>query len=91
MISQGLEQEVSDLLASGALSGSTAIQAIGYKEFTEYYNGLRSYSDTVSLIKQRTRNYAKRQLTWFKAIKEAIWITPEDKDVIIDSITLDYA
>jgi tRNA dimethylallyltransferase len=91
MISQGLEQEVSDLLTNGALTGSTAIQAIGYKEFTEYYNGLRSYSDTVSLIKQRTRNYAKRQLTWFKAIKEAIWITPEDKDVIIDSITLDYA
>jgi tRNA dimethylallyltransferase len=91
MIIKGLEQEVSDLLKNGKLTGSTSIQAIGYKEFTEYFDGLRSYEDTISLIKQRTRNYAKRQLTWFKRMKEAVWISPDDKDVIIDSITLDYA
>ncbi len=91
MISKGLEQEVLSLLEKGELIGPTAIQAIGYKEFAEYFDGVRSYSETVSLIKQRTRNYAKRQLTWFKKMKEAIWIAPDDKDVIIDSITLGYA
>ena len=91
MIIQGLEQEVARLHKTGVLTGPTAIQAIGYKEFIEYFEGLRSYETTVALIKQRTRNYAKRQLTWFRRMKEAIWIKPDDSDVVIDSITLDYA
>lgn len=91
MINNGLEQEVSKLLNDGVLTGPTATQAIGYKEFIDYFNGLRSYEDTIMTIKQRTRNYAKRQLTWYRKMKEAIWISPDDSDVVIDSITLDYA
>lgn len=91
MIESGLENEVAGLLKSGGFTGATAIQAIGYKEFIDYFQGLRNHAETVALIKQRTRNYAKRQLTWFRGMKDAIWITPEDLEVIIDSITLDYA
>ncbi|MBN1892816.1 MAG: tRNA (adenosine(37)-N6)-dimethylallyltransferase MiaA [Clostridiales bacterium] len=91
MIENGLEQEVSKLLSSGVLTGPTATQAIGYKEFIDYFNGLRSYEETIMLIKQRSRNYAKRQLTWYRKMKETIWISPDDMDAVIDAITLDYA
>ena len=91
MIEKGLENEGSFLLENGLLCGPTAPQAIGYKEFIEYFNGLRSRDETIILIKQRTRNYAKRQMTWFRKMKDAIWITPNDYEVVIDSITLDYA
>ena len=49
-----------------SFSGRTASQAIGYKEFRPYFNGSASLEETVELIKKNTRNYAKRQLTWFR-------------------------
>lgn len=91
MIEDGLEEEVKELFSTELEESMTSIQAIGYKEFIEYSRGLRSYDETILLIKQRSRNYAKRQLTWFRHMKNVIWITPDDLNVIIDSITLDLA
>lgn len=91
MLEAGLQKEVHRLKDIGVDHNLTSMQAIGYKEFLEYFDHVRSYDETVSLIKQRTRNYAKRQITWYKKIKDAIWISPEDIDTIVDSITLDYA
>ncbi|MCQ2456681.1 MAG: tRNA (adenosine(37)-N6)-dimethylallyltransferase MiaA [Clostridia bacterium] len=67
MMEAGLEREVRELFASGALPGSsTAAQAIGYKEMLSYLRGDGTLIDAVETIKKNTRNYAKRQITWFR-------------------------
>jgi tRNA dimethylallyltransferase len=67
MMREGLLDEVSSLYGSDALSkGSTAAQAIGYKEIIRYLDGEISLAEAVELIKLGTRRYAKRQLTWFR-------------------------
>lgn len=79
MMEMGLEKEVRELLESGRLPRtSTAAQAIGYKEFIEYFDGITSLDDTISMIKQSSRRYAKRQLTWFRRSKEVNWINSGD-------------
>jgi tRNA dimethylallyltransferase len=66
MINAGLVGETKRLLQSGDLRpGTTAYQAIGYKELFPYINGEKTLDECVSKLKQATRNYAKRQLTWF--------------------------
>ena len=65
MIEEGLIEEVKGLLKKYKLS-LTSSQAIGYKEIISYLNGEMSKEDAVELIKKRTRNYAKRQVTFFK-------------------------
>lgn len=69
MIEQGLENEVRGLCLR---HDSTAGQAIGYKEMMSALAGEMSVSAAVSLIKQRSRNYAKRQLTWFRRYGKAV-------------------
>lgn len=72
MMAQGLEKEVRDLVTSGRLSAdTTAGGAIGYKEFFPYFSGERTLAETVEEIKLRSRQYAKRQLTWFRACADA--------------------
>ena len=53
---------------------ATAANAIGYKELIPYFEGTKSLEDCVSLIKQETRHYAKRQLTWFRKNQRIQWI-----------------
>ena len=65
MLADGLLEETKHLLDRGALTG-TAAQAIGYKELLGYLQGEAPLEDCVALLKQRSRNYAKRQLTWLK-------------------------
>ncbi|MCR4880194.1 MAG: tRNA (adenosine(37)-N6)-dimethylallyltransferase MiaA [Bacilli bacterium] len=65
MIEEGLVEEVKNLKAKYHLS-STATQAIGYKEILEYLDNKLSLEEAIELIKKRTRNYAKRQVTFFK-------------------------
>ena len=65
MFDNGLVDEVKELLTKYQLS-LTASQAIGYKEVIDYLNGLTSLEDAKELIKKRSRNYAKRQVTFFK-------------------------
>ena len=74
MIAEGLEQEVRALLASGLSPDCTAMQAIGYKEMAEHVAGRMSLSEAAELIKQQSRRYAKRQLTWFRRREGALWI-----------------
>ncbi|MCQ2086985.1 MAG: tRNA (adenosine(37)-N6)-dimethylallyltransferase MiaA [Bacilli bacterium] len=65
MFESGLVEEVKNLLSKYSFS-VTAKEAIGYKEVISYFNGEISYDDCVELIKKRSRNYAKRQVTFFK-------------------------
>lgn len=91
MIDAGLEEEVRHLIKKYPDISITASQAIGYKEMIEYFQDKLSYDAVIDLIKQRTRNYAKRQYTWFRKIPGAIWIRPYDTDTVIRSITLNWA
>ena len=79
MVEQGLFREVEGLLAAGLSPESTAMQAIGYKEVVRSLQGELRREEAVDLIKQASRRYAKRQLTWFNRDKEALPILWEDE------------
>ena len=74
MHAQGLADEVRALLANGVPPSSTALQAIGYKELLSALRGERSFAEAVEEIKLRSRQYAKRQLTWLRRNKAIHWI-----------------
>ncbi len=88
MISAGLLDEVKDLVAHGYEGFLTSQQAIGYKELIGYLKGEESFEEAVENIKARTRQYAKRQLTWFRADPRIKWIDVTDKsiDKVVDDI-----
>ncbi len=71
MLKNGLVKEVTDIIKSGYNISSNALSAIGYKEVIKYLRGYCTYEEMVSILKQNTRNYAKRQITWFKKYKDA--------------------
>lgn len=73
MLSHGLLEETQRLLSKGELTG-TAAQAIGYKELLGFLQDKDSLHSCVELLKQRSRNYAKRQLTWLKRDDSIHWI-----------------
>lgn len=74
MMEKGLLGEVKALLELGIPKDSTAMQAIGYKELVEYLDGRCSMEEAVDKIKQESRRYAKRQITWFKRNPKIKWI-----------------
>ncbi len=78
MIEQGLIEEVKSLLKKYP-SFPTAMQAIGYKEIVQYLNGSWGRLEAIDKIKQESRRYAKRQITWFKRIENIKWIDGLDK------------
>ena len=83
MLELGLEEEVRNLYESGKLTG-TAAQAIGYKEMLDYIRGTISKEEAVELIKRKSRNYAKRQLTWFKNDERVNWIDYDSSEKLAD-------
>ncbi len=87
MVKDGLLEETRFLLESGYLDSSTAAQAIGYKEIVPYLKNEKELSDCIDLLKQKTRNYAKRQLTWFRRYHDAHRIEI-DKDPNFDQTAM---
>jgi tRNA dimethylallyltransferase len=73
MIDQGLIDEVKRLHSRGYSPDLNALQTVGYKEVFDYFNQKISYEHMKELIKQNSRRYAKRQLTWFRADKRIRW------------------
>jgi tRNA dimethylallyltransferase len=73
MLEQGLVEEVKRLKEQGFHSGLTSMQAIGYKEIISYLEGNTPLEEAVRLIKKGTRQYAKRQLSWFRRLPEIHW------------------
>ena len=63
-----------------------SMQAIGYKEFKDYFVNNLTIEEVKELIKKNTRHYAKRQITWFKRYDFANWINPNNTDKIFDLI-----
>jgi tRNA dimethylallyltransferase len=74
MFAAGLVDEVRQLLAGPHSPGSTAAQAVGYREVIEYLRGQRDLPATVELVKLRTRQFAKRQMTWFRSLSECLFL-----------------
>ena len=78
MLEAGLEQEIRQLLSSGLDPRCTALQAIGYKEFLAALDGQCTMAEAADAVRQASRRYAKRQLTWFRRNKAIHWLTRRD-------------
>ncbi len=87
MLDEGLVSEVEGLVSSGRLPrDSTAAQAIGYKEIIEYLDGETTLEAAVELIKQSSRRYSKRQMTWFCRDKATEWLDMDKNfEVIVNN------
>ena len=88
MLNQGLENEVKSLLSAGITKESQCFQGIGYREFFDYFDKKISYDELVSKIKQDSRNYAKRQITWFRHMKNAEEVNIKNLDDILKSVEI---
>jgi tRNA dimethylallyltransferase len=80
MMQQGLLNEAQSMLPH---RDNYALQTVGYKELFEYFDGIHSLEKAVDLIKQHTRNYAKRQITWFKKDAPDFWFSPDQNQEIL--------
>lgn len=83
MIKDGLEEEVSNLFPFKNLN---ALNTVGYKELFSFFDGKISFTESIDLIKKNTRQYAKRQMTWFKKDNLVRWIHPRDHTAIVKLI-----
>ena len=83
MISKGLVKEVESLQV---YRHKNSLQTVGYKELFDYFDGVTSLTEAIEKIKQNTRRFAKRQITWFKKDKSTTYFLPENINRIIDFI-----
>ena len=74
MFAAGFVDEVAGLAALPRPLSRTARQALGYREVIEHLQGRRGLAETMDLVKTRTRQFAKRQLTWFRSLSECQFI-----------------
>ena len=88
MVEEGLLEEVQALLGSGLPRNATALQAIGYKEFLDVLEGERTVADALAEVKLRSRQYAKRQLTWLRRNTEIFWIDWEKERDFVKAIQI---
>ena len=86
MMQDGLVNEVASLLEEGCTTDMVSMQGLGYKEIIEYIQGKCTLDEAVDNLKQSTRHFAKRQLTWFKREKDTIWY---DKSLLTDDGIID--
>lgn len=86
MIDSGLLNEVQELINQGITLENQCMQGIGYKEPYMFLTGQISREEFIELLKQNSRHYAKRQLTWFRSMPNVIWKTYDQKEEIFDLI-----
>ncbi len=82
MFAGGLVEETRRLLDHGLAQNKTALQAIGYRQVVEHLRGERSLPETIELVKIKTRQFAKRQMTWFRKHANAQWIELNPNDSV---------
>lgn len=82
MVQAGLPEEVEQLLPYKKLN---ALQTVGYREIFAYLDGTVSLTEAAEMIKLNTRQYAKRQMTWFRKDKEVKWCEP-DLDAVMELV-----
>ncbi len=90
MFADGLVDEVKFLLDKGYTKDLTSMQGIGYKEVVDYVNGETSFLECSEILKQATRNFAKRQMTWFRNSAKGFHINTNGKNTkqIVDEMLL---
>ena len=86
MLANGLIAEVESLLAVGYTRDSIALQSFGYRELIAYLDGDCTYMEAISQLKQNTRRFAKRQLTWFRKDTRIEWLDRESTPDIVEDI-----
>ena len=86
MIKAGLENEVRKLLEMGYTRNDWGMKGIGYVEFLDYFDGKCSFQEAVDKIKQNSRHYAKRQLTWFRKMDDVHWYSPNQEEEILSLV-----
>jgi len=93
MIHSGLLKEIEDLLNRGYTFQDPGLNAVGYKEFAAFYNGTAGLADCIDKIKQHSRNYAKRQVTWFRPVNFHLTIRDDRINLskVMDSIYKHFA
>lgn len=91
MMERGLEREVRALLQSGVPERATAMQAIGYRQLAAAIRTGGSIPEAVEEVKLRSRQYAKRQLTWFRREEGARWLHWEDFPTFSDALQFSTA
>ena len=74
MLEAGMEQEVRQAIEKGAREEHQCFKAIGFRQFADYFNGLCTRQEAIDKIKQESRRYAKRQLTWMRK-EDAVWLS----------------
>jgi tRNA dimethylallyltransferase len=85
MMQEGLLEEVKKLVP---YKSANALQTVGYKELFDHLENKTDLNTAVDLIKQNTRRFAKRQLTWFKRDEEMKWFEPDETEKIIEYLSL---
>lgn len=83
-IARGLLNEVKSLLLRGYNEKIPSMSSLGYLELVEYINGGCNLDEATALIKQNTRNYAKRQMTWFRRYKDVYWIPGQELENVLN-------
>jgi tRNA dimethylallyltransferase len=89
MIEQGLIAEVQTLLSKGFKPEANALRTIGYRDIIDYIQGQATLAQAIHTMKRRTRNFAKRQLTWFSKLPDVAWFNsgePDLADLILQQI-----
>ncbi len=86
MLDNGLVEEVRELYEKGLREHHQSAKGIGYKELFPYFEGIKSLQECIEDIKQHSRNFAKRQLTWFRAMPYIKWFEPNQNQEIISYI-----
>jgi len=82
MFQRGLVSETEQLLKHGLAENKFAMQAIGYRQVVEHLQGNRDLAETIELVKIRTRQFAKRQLTWFRRHGNCEWVELQPKNSV---------
>lgn len=83
MLQNGLLKEVKQLIEKGYTSNLNALQTVGYQEVFKYLDDKLTYDEMVRLIKQNSRRYAKRQLTWFRRDERIKWFEAHNEDDLL--------
>ncbi len=88
MIAEGFVEEVRRLLDTGYGESLKAMQSVGYRHLVSFLAGRQNLEEAIRLIKRDTRRYAKRQMTWFAADRDVVWLDPEDVEGAAARISL---
>ncbi|XEC92603.1 tRNA (adenosine(37)-N6)-dimethylallyltransferase MiaA [Paenibacillus tarimensis] len=91
MVEQGLVNEVGKLLKSGVPKDAVAMQGLGYKEIVLYLDGQCTLEAAITLLKRDTRHFAKRQLSWFRHMKDIVWVDVEKSENFHDHMQTIHA